>query len=64
MGHASDQDSDNVSISFKNECDVKTFMIKKEQHRCTYSDCQAVFTKSSKLQRHIKQHTGEVKNHY
>lgn len=61
MGYSSDQDND-ISSNFQNEQGIKSFITQDKKHKCTH--CPAVFAKRSKLQRHMRQHTGEVQNHY
>lgn len=68
MGCASDQDSENVSSNFEDEHaddSAKTSIVQKEKkHKCNHPDCDAMFSKPSRLKRHMRQHTGEVQNQY
>ena len=34
----------------------------KKKYACTFTSCDAHFSRPSRLKRHIRQHTGEVKN--
>ncbi|XP_039307596.1 MDS1 and EVI1 complex locus protein EVI1-A isoform X1 [Solenopsis invicta] len=62
MGQIGDQDSDRVASDLQNEHKTDTQVEKesKKTHKCNYPDCQAVFPRSSKLERHMRLHTGEV----
>ncbi|XP_032668317.1 zinc finger protein 28-like [Odontomachus brunneus] len=60
MGCTSDQDSENVSSNLQNEDDAKISVIqKRKKYKCNHPDCDAIFSEPSRLERHIRQHTGE-----
>jgi len=54
MGQIGDQNSNNI-LNIQSGHDVQN-----KKHKCTYPECYAIFTRPSKLQRHIRMHTGEV----
>lgn len=61
MGYMRDQANDSVASDLQNKHDI---YIENEQekkkYKCTYAECHAVFLRPSRLQRHIRSHTGEV----
>lgn len=61
MGYIGDQANDNVTSDLQSKHD--TYIENgqnKKKHKCTYAECHAVFLRPSRLQRHIRSHTGEV----
>lgn len=69
MGHT-EEDSDGIASDLQNKHDIhiesedkKNMRTKlcmdKKKYKCTYAECDAVFLRPSRLQRHIRSHTGE-----
>nr|XP_012215527.1 PREDICTED: transcription factor IIIA-like [Linepithema humile] len=55
MGQTGDQSSNDNVLNIQNDIDIRS----KKKHKCTYPECHAMFAKPSKLERHIRLHTGE-----
>lgn len=61
MGYTADQANDSVASDFQNKHDICIENGQdKKKYKCTYYECHAVFLRPSRLQRHIRSHTGEV----
>lgn len=61
MGYTRDQDSNSVASDLQNKHDINIESEQdKKKYKCTYAKCHAVFLRPSRLQRHIRSHTGEV----
>lgn len=61
MGQIGDSNRNDGVLNIQSDHGVDTQ--NKKNHKCTYPDCHAVFTRPSKLQTHMKLHTGEVFYH-
>ncbi|CAL7944985.1 unnamed protein product [Xylocopa violacea] len=63
MGHDSNSEADSVSVeseSVTKETSVAVETIRNEKrHKCTFAGCNLAFSRPSRLQRHIRFHTGE-----
>lgn len=68
MGQIGEQNSDievhvensvTSDLQIKYDSDIQSKESKKK-HKCNYPDCHAVFLRPSRLERHIRLHTGEV----
>lgn len=61
MGQIGEQDSNDSAsdLQSKHDSSIQNEESKKK-HKCHYPDCQAVFLRPSRLERHIRSHTGEV----
>lgn len=57
MGQTGDQNSNDNILNIQDEGDVD---IQKKKYKCTYPECHARFIRPSKLERHLRLHTGEV----
>lgn len=56
-----EQDSNDVASDLQNKHDSSVQNEEsKKRHKCNYPDCDAVFLRPSRLERHMRLHTGEV----
>lgn len=61
MGRNKDSETDSVLSEFENEVkNIKTTE-REKPYKCNFVGCNLAFYRPSRLQRHIRFHTGEVK---
>lgn len=61
MGQIAEQDSNDIvsDLQSKHDSNIQNEESKKK-YKCNYPDCYAVFLRPSRLERHMRLHTGEV----
>lgn len=61
MGQAGEQDNSDIASNLENKNDgnIQNGESKKK-YKCNYLDCNAMFLRPSRLERHMRSHTGEV----
>jgi hypothetical protein len=62
MTGQSESESDSIDVKEeKNSLKINKLKVKSDlQYVCTYGDCDHVFKRLYRLQRHLRQHSGQV----
>lgn len=61
MGQTGDQDNDSVATDLQSAHDSNSSSEEKK-YKCNYPGCHSTFLRPSRLERHMRLHTGEVTN--